>query len=372
MACECESRPVRMATLLKRWKMRMLGKYKHLSGIASDSECRRSEVSLRSASSSRSGPVGGDARPSRSRPAAQPCQAGRGSCSSFPRTARRRRAPLVRAQDTEQQPGRPAAKNEFSFTLYDLDGQGCVTQDDIAGLVRTIYELVGSSMDVPAGGGKTINVRLTVTPEPPPPPPPPPAGTEAAVERRAPLALPTSRRAAQPTSPVMSEMTSQCRRRHLTFEPPAKRHLTELLRDSMEKNNVTYNNVASYTNVKRSHTCREHVRHGTCRPVETENHYCTVGELFCPNAAAAQTPRQQQRDDYELLTRCAEFALRAEQQARQRSRRAAGRPPGVGGGGGGTEPPLPPRDSRPVHQHHHRHEHVHQHYHHYPSNVLIL
>ncbi|KAF0313017.1 tRNA-specific adenosine deaminase 1 [Amphibalanus amphitrite] len=74
MACECESRPVRMATLLKRWKMRMLGKYKHLSGIASDSECRRSEVSLRSASSSRSGPVGGDARPSRSRPAAQPCQ----------------------------------------------------------------------------------------------------------------------------------------------------------------------------------------------------------------------------------------------------------------------------------------------------------
>ena len=32
MTCDCESRPMRMATLLKRWKMRMLGKYKHLSG----------------------------------------------------------------------------------------------------------------------------------------------------------------------------------------------------------------------------------------------------------------------------------------------------------------------------------------------------
>ena len=126
-----------------------------------------------------------------------------------------------------------------------------LSRQDIAGLVRTIYELVGSSMDVPAGGGKTINVRLTVTPEPPPPPPS--AGTEAAAARRAPLALPpgsAGRRCARPTSPVMSELTPQCRRRHLTLEPPAKRHLTELLRDSMERNNVTYNNAASYSNVK--------------------------------------------------------------------------------------------------------------------------
>ena len=108
-------------------------------------------------------------------------------------------------------------------------------------------------MDVPAGGGKTINVRLTVTPEPPPPPPPPADGAEAAVARRPPLALPSGsaeRHCPRPTSPVMSDVTSQCRRRHLTLEPPAKRHLTELLRDSMEKNNVIYNNTASYANVK--------------------------------------------------------------------------------------------------------------------------
>ncbi|XP_044765570.1 protein naked cuticle homolog [Coccinella septempunctata] len=56
-------------------------------------------------------------------------------------------------------------KQEFSFTLYDFDGHGKITKDDIAGLVTTIYEAIGSSVKVPHCGSKTIKVKLTVSPE---------------------------------------------------------------------------------------------------------------------------------------------------------------------------------------------------------------
>ncbi|XP_045598411.1 protein naked cuticle homolog 1 isoform X2 [Procambarus clarkii] len=58
-----------------------------------------------------------------------------------------------------------ADRQEFSFTLYDFDGHGKVTKDDIAGLVRTIYEAVGSSLSLPPSGSRTIRVKLTVAPE---------------------------------------------------------------------------------------------------------------------------------------------------------------------------------------------------------------
>lgn len=55
---------------------------------------------------------------------------------------------------------------QFSFTFYDLDGHhGKITKDDIAGIVYTIYESIGKSVTVPCNGSKTINVRLTVSPE---------------------------------------------------------------------------------------------------------------------------------------------------------------------------------------------------------------
>ncbi|XP_041975721.1 protein naked cuticle homolog [Aricia agestis] len=54
---------------------------------------------------------------------------------------------------------------QFSFTLYDLDGRGRMTKDDIAGIVSTIYESIGKSVTVPHYGSKTIQVRLTVVPE---------------------------------------------------------------------------------------------------------------------------------------------------------------------------------------------------------------
>ncbi|XP_022696592.1 protein naked cuticle homolog 2-like isoform X2 [Varroa jacobsoni] len=57
-----------------------------------------------------------------------------------------------------------ASKNlqEFDFTLYDLNGHGRVTKDDIAGLVRTIYERIGCKIDLPRGGERRIRVKLEI------------------------------------------------------------------------------------------------------------------------------------------------------------------------------------------------------------------
>lgn len=46
-----------------------------------------------------------------------------------------------------------------------MDGYGKITKDDIAGIVSTIYESIGKSVVVPHYGSKTINVRLTVSPD---------------------------------------------------------------------------------------------------------------------------------------------------------------------------------------------------------------
>ncbi|CAG0880216.1 unnamed protein product [Darwinula stevensoni] len=61
-------------------------------------------------------------------------------------------------------------RKEFSFTLYDFDGHRKITEDDIAGLVRSIYEAVGNSVRLPHQGSKTIQVKLTVSPDRPPSP----------------------------------------------------------------------------------------------------------------------------------------------------------------------------------------------------------
>lgn len=58
---------------------------------------------------------------------------------------------------------------QFSFTLYDLEGNGKITKDDIAGIVTTIYDSIGKNVSVPHNGKKKINVKLTVSSENPKP-----------------------------------------------------------------------------------------------------------------------------------------------------------------------------------------------------------
>ncbi|TMW51556.1 hypothetical protein DOY81_003343 [Sarcophaga bullata] len=68
--------------------------------------------------------------------------------------------------DVSVEGGKSSQPLQFSFTFYDLDGHhGKITKDDIVGIVYTIYESIGKSVVVPHSGSKTINVRLTVSPE---------------------------------------------------------------------------------------------------------------------------------------------------------------------------------------------------------------
>lgn len=55
---------------------------------------------------------------------------------------------------------------QFSFTLYDVDGCGKITKDDIARIVSSIFENIGNTVEAPHYGKKTINVKLTVSPDP--------------------------------------------------------------------------------------------------------------------------------------------------------------------------------------------------------------
>lgn len=67
----------------------------------------------------------------------------------------------VSVQDSSKKP-QPI---QFSFTLYDLDGHGKITKDDIGSIVSTIYDSIGKRVVVPHYGKKTINVKLTVSPD---------------------------------------------------------------------------------------------------------------------------------------------------------------------------------------------------------------
>eukprot|EP00918_Siedleckia_nematoides_P012858 GHVU01028135.1.p1 GENE.GHVU01028135.1~~GHVU01028135.1.p1 ORF type:complete len:522 (+),score=32.86 GHVU01028135.1:133-1566(+) len=56
-------------------------------------------------------------------------------------------------------------KQEWSFTLYDFDGKGKITKEDLAGLLKSLYDAVGSSIKLPEKGTKTLKLRLTVNPD---------------------------------------------------------------------------------------------------------------------------------------------------------------------------------------------------------------
>ncbi|XP_050396424.1 protein naked cuticle homolog 1 isoform X2 [Patella vulgata] len=58
--------------------------------------------------------------------------------------------------------GTESSKQEWSFTLYDFDGHGKITKEDLASLLKALYDAVGSSIKLPHNGTKTLKLRLTV------------------------------------------------------------------------------------------------------------------------------------------------------------------------------------------------------------------
>ncbi|KAK7115043.1 hypothetical protein V1264_000989 [Littorina saxatilis] len=58
--------------------------------------------------------------------------------------------------------GSENSKQEWSFTLYNFDGHGRITKEDLASLLKALYDAVGSSIRLPPNGAKTLKLRLTV------------------------------------------------------------------------------------------------------------------------------------------------------------------------------------------------------------------
>ncbi|KAH9499093.1 hypothetical protein Btru_006663 [Bulinus truncatus] len=58
--------------------------------------------------------------------------------------------------------GSENSKQEWSFTLYDFDGHGMITKEDLASLLKALYDAVGSSIKLPPNGAKTLKLRLSV------------------------------------------------------------------------------------------------------------------------------------------------------------------------------------------------------------------
>lgn len=53
---------------------------------------------------------------------------------------------------------------EWLFTLYDFDELGKITKEDIAGLLKSLYDTVGSVITLQSHGGRVLKLHLTVTP----------------------------------------------------------------------------------------------------------------------------------------------------------------------------------------------------------------
>ncbi|KHJ48731.1 hypothetical protein D918_01035 [Trichuris suis] len=78
---------------------------------------------------------------------------------------------------TEKQAKAPAAGQEWVFTLYDFDGKGKVSKEDILSLVRSIYDVLGNAkLPIHNGGGNdnshksgqpvgAFKIKLSVMPD---------------------------------------------------------------------------------------------------------------------------------------------------------------------------------------------------------------
>lgn len=61
--------------------------------------------------------------------------------------------------------GSSSDKQEWNFTLYDFDGRGKITKEDLAQLLQSLYDTVGSSINLPQTGTRTLKLKLSVSPD---------------------------------------------------------------------------------------------------------------------------------------------------------------------------------------------------------------
>lgn len=199
--------------------------------------------------------------------------------------------------DEPQKSSQP--RSEFNFTLYDFEGHGSVTKDDIAGLVRAIYDVVGARVHVPPSGSKTINVKLTVCPE-------------TTTEHSAPSPKQQqSKTETQTATPGFDTVTCSMDTDDVKLESKVNSAAKD--GSTVQTRNRT---TAGVANQRRRNA---HVRHLVADSVNTpstsrSNTDVTSTQSGCRPEARIPSPYSlpdSQRQDYELLNRCAQFSVRA-------------------------------------------------------------
>uniref|UniRef100_A0A1B6LMG8 Protein naked cuticle homolog n=1 Tax=Graphocephala atropunctata TaxID=36148 RepID=A0A1B6LMG8_9HEMI len=303
----------------------------------------------------------------------------------------------------------PTDRQEFSFTLYDFDGHGKITKDDIAGLVTTIYDTLGSSIRVPHYGSKTIKVKLTVSPDggqPPAPTEPPPAPQPRRYKRDLNVTIrerrrrPHTRRHSVSSSAASEDReadvseeeddnlppsahsrlghnlhTTSCR---LGTSPGNLHHRSKKRSSSLQRQELLQ---IIQANMEKNHLCfktsRKHYSPGqdSSRHKSPQHYWDKCGSrgrgkwqdvppVPCrPAPATATSPHhlKHRHREQEQARAMAQVVRWLEQEFST--------PRGGGGGGGGH------KHHKSDHQrteHHHIHEHVHHHYHHYQETPVLV
>ncbi|XP_054278304.1 protein naked cuticle homolog 2 isoform X2 [Macrosteles quadrilineatus] len=388
--CQASMNDYRMATHLVRWwKTKILSGYKQFTAVL-PTEC-------------------GDGRPSDTEELLRP------DCDPPPTTPPLHHVKPPQPQATPQEPpkrelnfegfecdvslegaGDPSDRQEFSFTLYDFDGHGKITKDDIAGLVTTIYDTLGSSIRVPHYGSKTIKVKLTVAQDPSPaaapgsaPPPAQPrrykrdlnvtirerrrrharrhsvSSSAASEDREAdvsededePSPPPASSRLQPPhtnscrQNTVPSGLHSRSKKRSSSLQ---RQELLQIIQANMEKNNLCFK------------TSRKHFSpaHDPSRHKASPPHWDKCGGR---GRGRGEAPHSPQRSAPTTSPHHLKHRHREQEQARAMAQVVRWL----------EQEFSSPKDNykhKSAHrtEHHHVHEHVHHHYHHYQDTPVLV
>lgn len=288
-------------------------------------------------------------------------------------------------------------RQEFSFTLYDFNGHGKVTKDDIASLVRSIYDALGKK-SLPKSGSRTIKVRLAIGPDEDSCPAQTRPLSESSARSSAPTACtlltdeqPPSRRAPESLSvPVHRKFPPQAenvpstgnRCKHSSGGVPQsplgnhsrrvkprvhqRNELLQWLKESTEK--ACHQSAAAEDN-RRSQQAAAAARRAeaTSRPEAAPCPYQLLDRGHeCGGASSSpQCERRQHRrsKSHEEEPPCRGWHHHYRHRERDLERQRAMRQVASWIEREQLTGPPPPPAQR--HEHHHLHEHVHHHYHHY-------
>ncbi|XP_075532421.1 uncharacterized protein LOC142565769 isoform X2 [Dermacentor variabilis] len=286
-------------------------------------------------------------------------------------------------------------RQEFSFTLYDFNGHGKVTKDDIASLVRSIYDALGKK-SLPKSGSRTIKVRLAIGPDEDSCPVQTRPLSESSARSSAPTACtlltdepPPSRRAPESLSvPVHRKFPPQAenvpsagnrckhpsggvppsplgsRSRRVKPRVHQRHELLQWLKESTEK--ACHQSSAAEDN-RRSQQAAARRAEATSRPEAAPCPYQLLDRGHeCGGASASpQCERRQHRrsKSHEEEPPCRGWHHHYRHRERDLERQRAMRQVASWIEREQLTGPPPPPAQR--HEHHHLHEHVHHHYHHY-------